>query len=91
MTATGQMASITLLATSDLVADAGYRRTTKAGRAVSAVANRDAIDQHRLLWATGRPVRTVACRVSSKRIDRYRQLLDQNSVLAYREFDLRRY
>jgi hypothetical protein len=77
--------------TSDLVVDGVCRRTTKAARAVSAVANRNPIDQHRVLWTSGRPVLTVTYRVSNKRIHGNRQLLDQNSVLAYGEFNVWRH
>ena len=93
MMATGQIASVALLArrTSDLVVDGVCRRTTKAARAVSAVANRNASDQHRLLWTSGRPVLTVSHRVPNQRINGHRQLFDQNSILAHGQFDLGRH
>src|SRR6266446_3607627 len=71
--------------TGDAVVDRGCR--TKADRAVSTYVDRDAVDEHRLLRTSGRPILTVAYRVSSKRIDRHRQLLDQDSFLAHRQFD----
>jgi hypothetical protein len=60
---------------------------TKADRAVSAHIDRDAGDEHRFLRTSGWPILTVAYRVSSKRIDRHRQLLDQDSFLAHCQFD----
>src|SRR5262245_13362620 len=71
--------------TGDAVLDRHCR--TKARQAVSAHIDRDAVDEHRLLWTFGRPILTVAYRISSKRIDWNRQLLDQDSFLAHRQFD----
>src|SRR5215467_13278423 len=70
----------------DAVVDRDCCRT-KADRAVSAYVDRDAVDEHSLLRTSGWPILTVAYRVSSKRIDRHRQLLDQDSFLAHRQFD----
>jgi hypothetical protein len=76
--------------TGDAVADTQWRRT-KVDRAVSAVLDRFAVGHHRLLWATGRPVLTVAYRISNKRVNGHRQLFDQNSILAHGQFDLGRH
>ena len=72
--------------TGDAVVDRDCCRT-KAERAVSAYVDRDAVDEYRLLRTSGWPILTVAYRVSSIRIDRHRQLLDQDSFLAHRQFD----
>ena len=86
MMATG--ASVTFLGISAMLLLTPTRAEERPSRAVSAIADRDALDQRDLLWTTGRPVLTVTFRVSSERIDRHRQLLDQDSILAHGEFDL---
>src|SRR5712691_376578 len=72
--------------TGDALVDRDCCRT-KADWAVSAHIDRDAVDEHRLLRTSGWPILTVACRISSKRIDRHRKLLNQDSFLAHRQFD----
>jgi hypothetical protein len=73
--------------TSDAVVDTDWRRT-KAGRAISAIVDRDALDQHGVLWTPGWPLLALAYRVSSERFDGHRQLLDQDSILAHGQFNL---
>jgi len=72
--------------TGDAVVDR-YCCRTKADRPVSAHIDRNAVDEHRRLRTPGWPILTVAYRISSKRIDRHRQLLNQDSFLAHRQFD----
>ena len=85
MMATG--ASVTLLGISAVLlltpADAEEKLAP-----VSAVVDRDATDQHGLLWTSRRPVLTLAFRVSSEFNHGRRQLLDQDSILAHGQFNL---
>src|SRR5262245_18777723 len=56
--------------------DANPRRR----KAVSAVVDRDAFEQHDVLWASRRPVLAPSGPVSSECINGYRQLFDQDSI-----------
>jgi hypothetical protein len=62
-----------------------------AREGIFTVVNRNPIEQHRLLWISGRPILTVADRVLIKRIDGHHQLLNQGSVMAYGQFNLWRH
>ena len=91
MTATGHIASITLLAIPAilLLTQVTAAQQRPAGQSASSLIVTPSTSIA-FSGPRGGPFAPSPCRVSSKRIDRYRQLLDQNSVLAYREFDLRR-
>jgi hypothetical protein len=83
--ATRRLASIVLLCISVMLLS--IEIAAAQSRPASRGIDRDAVDEHRLLRTSRWPILTVAYQISGKRIERHRQLLDQDSFLAHRQFD----